>query len=220
MLLVIFFILVFLYEPVFGTFAIYWANEQKRTLAGLDGSIHAISTWFLKFLGSVSFLHIQPFGRHIFQIGPSGLLTSIIMIGWPLRSDWDVFLVRKIASLLDSTVCIGPTFSPFLPTFNVSTLQMYDSIFKLGYCGLLHSLIWGARLLWDSDPGLDITLYAVWLLSGLQRCGVPPRVRKQWNVIAVMWSKGGCDLKISIKHSCHSNVHNGVRNGNALLLKK
>lgn len=59
MLLVIFFILVFLYKPVFGTFAIYCSSEQKRTSAGLVGSIHAISTRFLKLLGSVSFLHVR-----------------------------------------------------------------------------------------------------------------------------------------------------------------
>lgn len=130
--------------------------KRTKTDVGWTGwySIRAVST---KFLGSVGWRTPQPlssartpFGCHIFQIGPSGLLASIIMIDWPLRSDWDVFLVRKIASLLDSTVCTGPTVSQFLQTFYVSTLQMYDSVFKLGYCGLLRSLIWGTRLLWDS----------------------------------------------------------------------
>lgn len=57
------------------------------------------------------------------------------------------------------------------------------------------------------------------IVSGPQRGGVPPRVRKQWNVIAVMWSKGGGDLKFSIKHSCHSYVPSGMQNWNALLFK-
>lgn len=67
MLLVIFFILVFLYEPVFGTFAIYCSNEQKRTWAGLVGSIRAVSP---SFWAQLFFSARTPFGRHFFQIGP------------------------------------------------------------------------------------------------------------------------------------------------------
>lgn len=127
----------FLYSSVFIWASVWYfchiLLKRTKTDIGWTAWLHPCNFNMVpKVPGLILFSARMPFGRHIFQVGPSGLLTSIIMIGWPLRSDWDVFLVRKIASLLDSTVCIGPTFSPFLQTFYVSSLQMYDSIFKLG----------------------------------------------------------------------------------------